>query len=343
METVQLSKIKKAGINMGAGNWSKKSYTHATSTRASKGESTFSNTRGIHTLLDPKKLNAAGENIRECLITDEHPNALPIAVMFDETGSMGSVPRVLMEKLPNLHSLLQKYVEDPQLLFGAIGDARNGERAPLQVGQFESDNRMDETLRNIYLEGAGGGGNHETYELAAYYLARHTRLDINNKGGKGFAFIIGDERTYRHVTKDIIKDYIGDDVPEDIPSEQIFNELRKKYNAYFIFIKQPYGYDEDDTIRPENSDSIALTWSHVMGQNIIVLDEPEAVCETIAGVLAMYEGDIDTATFASDLGAVNTDIKAIESVTTALSTVKVSNALATTDGELPSGNGATRL
>lgn len=328
---------------MGTGSWSKKTYSHTASTRAAHKETTFANTHGIHELLDPMKLNAKGENVRESLITPEHPNALPIAVMFDETGSMGNVPKVLMQKLPNLHSLLKKYVEDPQLLFGAIGDARNREDAPLQVGQFESDNRMDETLRNIYLEGCGGGGNHETYELAAYYLARHTRLDINAKGGKGFAFIIGDERTYRTVSKESIKTYIGDDVQEDIPSEQIFKELRKKYNAYFIFIKRPNGYDEEDTIHPENSDRTALTWSQVMGQNIIVLDDPSAVCETIAGVLAMYEGDIDTATFAKDLIGVDTSKTAIESVTNALSTVKVSNALATTNGDLPTGNGATRL
>lgn len=76
---------------------------------------------------------------------------------------------------------------------------------------------------------------------------------------------------------------------------------------------------------------------------IIVLDEPEAVCETIAGVLAMYEGDVDTAAFANEMATINTDVSAIESVKNALSTVKVSNALATTDRDLPQGKGVTRL
>jgi hypothetical protein len=45
---------------------------------------------------------------------------------------------------------------DPQIMFGAIGDA-TCDRAPLQVGQFESDNRMDDDLGRILLEGGDAG------------------------------------------------------------------------------------------------------------------------------------------------------------------------------------------
>jgi hypothetical protein len=40
-------------------------------------------------------------------------------------------------------------------MFGAIGDAET-DYVPLQVGQFESNNRMDDQLRGIALEGNGG-------------------------------------------------------------------------------------------------------------------------------------------------------------------------------------------
>jgi len=55
------------------------------------------------------------------------------AVLFDVTGSMGQVPRALQQKLPQLLGLLlrQGYVEHPQILFGAIGDATStGRRSP---------------------------------------------------------------------------------------------------------------------------------------------------------------------------------------------------------------------
>ena len=99
-------------------------------------------------------------------------------MLFDVTGSMGSVPRTLQAKLPQLLGLLlrKNYAEHPQIIFGAIGDA-TVDRAPLQIGQFESDNRMDGDLERILLEGGGGGQKTESYELAMYFMARHTAID----------------------------------------------------------------------------------------------------------------------------------------------------------------------
>jgi hypothetical protein len=101
--------------------------------------------------------------MRESRDCAEHPRSLAIAVLFDVTGSMGAVPRVLQAKLPQLLGLLLRkgYAADPQIMFGAIGDA-SCDGAPLQVGQFESDNRMDDDLGRILLEG-GGGQKTESY------------------------------------------------------------------------------------------------------------------------------------------------------------------------------------
>ena len=98
---------------------------------------------------------------------------------------MRDVPRQLQQKLPQLLGLLLRkgYADDPQILFGAIGDA-TCDRAPLQVGQFESDNRMDDDLSRILLEGGGGGQKTESYELAMYFMARHTVTDCYAKRGK---------------------------------------------------------------------------------------------------------------------------------------------------------------
>ena len=77
--------------------------------------------------------------------------------------------------------------------FGAVLDA-TCDRVPLQVGQFESDNRMDEHLGNMVLEGGGGGQMTESYELAMYFMARHTAIDCHEKRRRrGYLFIIGDE------------------------------------------------------------------------------------------------------------------------------------------------------
>jgi hypothetical protein len=122
--------------------------------------------RKVHEMLDPKRVNANGEMVRECLDSDEHPETLPVVVAFDETGSMGHVPMVLQEKLATLKGVtLRAGLVDAQLAFGAYGDAHNREVAPVQMGHFESGLEMEEWLNNIFLEGNGGGNGGETAGL----------------------------------------------------------------------------------------------------------------------------------------------------------------------------------
>jgi hypothetical protein len=163
---------------MGSGRWSTNVYDAAARYRAVTGASAFAysdgGARDVHPQLDPSGIR------RESRDSDEHPRSLAVAVLFDVTGSMRQVPRALQAKLPQLLGLLlrQGYADHPQILFGAIGDA-TCDRVPLQIGQFESDNRMDDDLGRIVLEGGGGGQKTESYELAMYFMARHTSIDCH--------------------------------------------------------------------------------------------------------------------------------------------------------------------
>src|SRR6185295_9209447 len=56
----------------------------------------------VHNALDPKKLNKAGKLIRESFDSEAHPDSVPVVVMFDDTGSMATIPRVFVEKLGKL-------------------------------------------------------------------------------------------------------------------------------------------------------------------------------------------------------------------------------------------------
>src|SRR5512140_2302407 len=134
---------------MGSGLWSTDVYDAASRMRAASGTSAFaysdSGARVVHDALNPHGVTA-----RESRDSDEHPTSLAIAVLFDVTGSMQRVPRTLQAKLPQLLGLIQRngYAAHPQILFGAIGDA-TVDQVPLQIGQFESDNRMDDDLSRI--------------------------------------------------------------------------------------------------------------------------------------------------------------------------------------------------
>jgi hypothetical protein len=278
---------------MGSGRWSTDVYDAATRMRAATGASAFaysdSGARVVH-----DKLNPLGVTFRESRDSDEHPTSVAIAVLFDVTGSMRNVPRVLQAKLPGLLGLLLRkgYAEDPQIMFGAIGDA-TCDRVPLQVGQFESDNRMDDDLGNFVLEGGGGGQNTESYELAMYFMARHTAIDCHEKRGhRGYLFIIGDELPYPAVSRRQVKAIVGDDLAEDIRTEAIVAELKRRYDTYYILPAEASNAGDA---------KILSRWRDLLGQNVIELADLDAVCETIALTVGLGEGSVDLAAGLDDL------------------------------------------
>lgn len=334
---------------MGSGSWSTSSYQARATAKAAAGQSTFDYDSQIRSgrvaaaaspLLDPKVVAGAasphaGQVMRECMISDEHPNPTPIAVVLDVTGSNIRAATVAHGKLPQLHGLLQRkgYAEDPQILFMATGDAYS-DRVPLQAGQFESDNRMDEQLEAMYLEGNGGGQRHETYELAAYFLANHTYLEsFEKQGRKGYCFFIGDEMPYDTVRRSHVVGHIGVTPEVDVSTEEVFAKLQERYNVFFLFQVQG-NYREEDVLP---------AWRKLLGERALVLDDPAAVCETIALALGLLEGAVDLDEGTNDLLEVGADSTSVAAAGKALAKVGGgSSPVATTTGTLPdAGVGGT--
>ncbi len=196
--------------------------------------------RSVHPELNPHGTT------RECM------NITPIVVAMDVTRSRGDDSRVIYAKLPMFIGQieLRNYVSGPGISFAAIGDATAGDRAPLQVGQFEADNRLDAVLSKIWLEEGGGGSGQESYELAAYYYARHTKLAAHQRGEKGFFFFLGDEGFYPRVDLAQVRKILGHEAPEgqhweerghvhegetSVDSAKIFAELQQKFHTFLIF------------------------------------------------------------------------------------------------------------
>ena len=276
---------------MGSGRWSTNVYDAAAEYRVATGADPFdysSRARAglrsgwkAHPTLDPR-----GLTVRESRDSAGHPESLAIAVLFDVTGSMQYVPRVLQTKLPELFGLLLRkgYTQHPQILFGAVGDA-TCDRVPLQIGQFESDNRMDIHLGNIFLEGGGGGQMTESYDLAMYAMARHTSLDCHEKRGRrGYLFLIGDELPYGRVKAREVQAVLGERIPGDIPLTVLLPELQQRYDVYYIL---PAG-----TAYSGNR-KVLSTWRNLLGRNVLELDNLAAVCETIALTVGLGEQAID--------------------------------------------------
>ena len=164
-------------------------------------------------------------------------NVTPVVVALDVTRSRGDDTKLMYEKLPQLMGQieLKGYTENPGISFCAIGDAYS-DQAPLQVGQFEGDNRLDEVLSRIWIEEGGGGTGQESYELAAYFYSRTNCVRLaQGIGKKGYFFFVGDEGFYPKLDKSVVKRVIGDDLEADLDAAEAFRRLQEKFHAFLIY------------------------------------------------------------------------------------------------------------
>lgn len=293
---------------MGGGSFSSNDFTTARSTRRAKGLADFGHdadvksgkAKGIHPDLDPKKVAGpsspvAGKPIRESRDSDEHPNSIPIAMIFDVTGSMGEIPRMLQEKLPDLMDVIiaKAGVSDPQILVGAVGDS-TCDRYPLQIGQFESDNRFDEQLRNIIIEGGGGGQVMESYALAYRFAAYHTITDaFEKRGKKGYLFTMGDEMPWPTVDSEDVKRIFGIKAEKDETVEELLAKAGEQWEIFHLF-----SMDGSYSGRKDIKDR----WRKLLGERFVQVEDSSLVCEIIAGLIHGLESMHDVDKVVKDLG-----------------------------------------
>jgi len=244
----------------------------------------------VHATLDPY-----GVKIRESRDSDAHPVTVPVAVIFDTTGSMSSVPSILQKELSKLMGCFlndkasgKKYLGDgyPAIMVGGFDDfdALGGGRGNgiFQIGQFESGIEIDDNLTNMWLTGMGGGTYDEESELALYFMAHHTVHDhMEKRNKKGYIFIITDEHAYRKLTPRKAKDVLGDTIQGDIPFEEIVAAAKKLYNVFVII----------PALTSHYSDKELQKWwvRHLGQQNVLKLPEPDKICEMIVAAVAICE------------------------------------------------------
>jgi len=185
---------------------------------------------------------AAQELNRSTMAAETHPKGktviskseTPIVIAMDVTSSRGDDSKILYDKLPMFFGelIMQEYAEDVEMSFAAIGDATDGDKAPIQICDFAAGTTLDTWLKRLWLEEGGGGSGKESYELTCFYYAFHSKLE---NAQKAFFFVTGDESFYEKVSKDQVKQWIGDDLESDYPMEKVFEKLKEKYEVFFLF------------------------------------------------------------------------------------------------------------
>lgn len=240
--------------------------------------------------------------IRECVDSEEHPNAFPIIIGLDVTGSMGRIPyELITNSLPQImKKIMDEGVKDPQVCFLGIGDSRC-DNVPLQVGQFESsDELMEKWLKLVYLEGHGGGNGGEDYGLAWYFAARCTSVDSFKKHGrKGVVITIGDEPVHMTISRNAIKELFGS-AEANINVVDLLNEARSEWDIYHINV-------------PDYSGRKALTkscWNELLQDKVLHIeaDTKEAIADGIVGAILNSYKNADSRNNVDKSGTSNSDV-----------------------------------
>jgi hypothetical protein len=273
---------------MGSGSFDMGAYaTTSSSLRGSSVKSTFKSS-GMKDYLNPK-----GVVMRESRDSVDNPNATAIIVALDVTGSMGDVAnKIAIEGLGTLFGeiLSRKPISDPHMMFMAVGDVFSDE-APLQVSQFEADNRILEQLRDIYVEGNGGGNQSESYTFPWYFAAMHTSIDcFEKRKKKGYLFTLGDEKCPPTLPASKIEEFLGENPERDFTAAELLAMVEKSYHVFHIVI-------EEGSFARNHHPEVMKSWRDILGQRVISLSDYTKLAEVIVSTIQVVEGE-DKATVA---------------------------------------------
>jgi hypothetical protein len=241
-------------------------------------------------------MNPHGIIVRESRDSAEHPNSFPIILGLDVTGSMGSVPNFLVTTgLPKIMDrLFQGGEKDPQILFVAVGD-HECDSSPLQVGQFESgDELLDKWLKDVFLEGGGGGNAGESYQLAWYFAGYHTTTDsFEKRGRKGLLFTIGDEPVLQNLPAANVKAIMGDGQYENFSVGKLLKKARETYDVYHVHVMATMAGSRQETVNG---------WKRLMGENLLIANSPEDIAGIIADTVLKHKTSATSTSVAESTG-----------------------------------------
>jgi len=233
-------------------------------------------------------VNPAKFDARECMLSAANPHPTPIILASDVTGSMGELAEQIVrtglgEIMQRVYDL--KPVSDPQVLCAAIGDIRSDE-APFQATQFEaSGTALVEQIRELWLEGHGGGNGGESYFLAWAFAALKVKAAELDAGRKGYLFTMGDECVHPGADHDAVRRILG--VPDlKLEDQHVARRLlelaRAHWHVFHLIVK------------PVPDQPVIAAWKDLMGERAILVEEPKNLAVGICSIIEHVEGVVGT-------------------------------------------------
>ena len=217
---------------------------------------------------------------------------VPILVMLDVTGSNIDFARIVYDKMPMFYGQIeqQNYLDDFEIAVCAVGDAYT-DKYPLQIPEFGKGIEIDSWLTKLVLESGGGGQKRESYELAAYYLAKHFEF---RDDAEPIVFFIADESPYSQVSGSQVRELVADEPAED---QKPFATLAGRIHNRLFLILNPYaGRSQDQEIYDD--------WRGVVDPEHIVrfgCGQEKSVVDTMLGIIALSYGTRSIAASKNDM------------------------------------------
>lgn len=267
---------------MGNARWDPSAWgSYAKAHVSGKSASAVFTSRGLKDEYDPAKIA-----FRESRDSAMNPASTPIILASDVTGSMGMISHKLMKD--GLNTLAtgiydRKPVTDPHIMVLAVGDAEC-DRAPLQATQFEADITLADQVRDLWIEGGGGGNGGESYSAAHLFAALKTRTDAAEKRGrKGYLFTIGDEPNLDGMRADQIKRVFGEAEARDLSARDCLAMAERSYEVFHIVLANE-GYA---SVR---LDDVLATWKPLLPERTILLEDVDKLAETVISTIQVIGG-----------------------------------------------------
>ncbi len=234
----------------------------------------------------PDEFNPAKIKLpREARDSAASPHSRGVIFAEDLTGSMDAfLLSLIKDEFPRLITKTYESVSfNPHIMFMGIGDVEVGDRAPLQVTQFETDVRMLHQLEKIYIERGGGCNPYESYILAWYFAAKHISMDcFEKRGEKGFLFTFGDEYPTPSLAKDDIRRVFGTNSElgqRIITNSELYEMASEKFHCYHVVLHGGnYSYD------------VLRKWHELMGDHVCDLSDHHLLPELVTTIFKMHDG-----------------------------------------------------
>jgi hypothetical protein len=228
--------------------------------------------------------------MRESRNSALNPQATPIMVGLDVTGSMGMIVEAARRGLGTLLGEIidRKPVTDPHVMALAIGDF-TCDRAPIQATQFESDAVViGRQVEDLWLERGGGGNHFEGYLGPLYMAAIRTDTDAVREGRKGFLFTVGDEEPQRLLRAAEVRRFFGDPIQRDLAAEELLNLVGRGWHYFHLMTS------EGSHMRSFGP-AVTRAWTSLIGQHALLLTDHTRMAEVIISTIEVISGkDKDT-------------------------------------------------